>query len=1059
MTESTPASILDGLVFEAVEWLPSGGESGLVRVRGRWSPGVARPEGLPVLCASVGGGVSRYESLPDAQRDGNGSLWRGAYLVPEAIARSGVWLEWESGERSALPVPAGLDERAAPVSDEPVAEDEAGGELIDRSVLAERRARRAEAAEQAQARAASEALRALDALERRGTELEARVEELVAERDALATRAAELEKRAPREEHQRAALADALASAAATRRRARDLQLHLQTSEIARTSDAVRLRVLEAREADAAPLRAERAALDESLAAARERATALEVEAARAREQAVAAAADLDDARRDFAGRLEAQAAELASHESDLAAARDELEAVRRELSDARTELADTRAAAADEARAAAAALDEARAQAAAQLTDARAAAEAEVAAARAAAESAVAGARAAAEAEVSAARAAAEAEVADLRDAHDEALGAADARVADLRAALEDARSSAESERAGHEEASAAAEAQLTSVRSSLADAQAALDEERAARAAAGAAAETARGEAAAASADLQAERVARGSLEAELDRERAARSALSDALDAETAALAHLHAELNTVRADLEAAADPQQLVALQEELARERAARQADQSALAALRDDLAAERAALADVREQLEALREEMEAARQAGRDELAAELRAEMEADRAALAALRADLDAERSAREADQRELAELRARLGTEGSLLDRVAELDRRAAGLADELELQRRAREQAEAAAAAARAPVEESGRVVADLDAAASALRERTPNGAAEAPVAEPAEGLAPRQDDAVAEPADADVAPRDDAVADLLEGAVVEEEAADEAIAPAAAPPDKQRREIVSAPSGPARAHATGRSQRQYPWLRGALVKLAHDDPPAAGRLIAGLLPVQAVIVQGPVDYDLTIQEVGTFAVTVASGRAYVKEIAEPRPRREAEFHLTAEALTLAELIAGVPHKVGRFRGPIRITGRKRRHRQLRAIQKSTLSFAEAARAGARLEPGLVFRTFPYVIHAAWSRGNRFTVAQTVDEATWYVVVGGDGEGVRVTTTPPEEPVEATVQMTAEGFGHLLRGEPAPRGQRPVVRGDREAVAMLKTWIDRAQGA
>jgi hypothetical protein len=31
--------------------------------------------------------------------------------------------------------------------------------------------------------------------------------------------------------------------------------------------------------------------------------------------------------------------------------------------------------------------------------------------------------------------------------------------------------------------------------------------------------------------------------------------------------------------------------------------------------------------------------------------------------------------------------------------------------------------------------------------------------------------------------------------------------------------------------------SEPARKHATGSAQRQYPWLRGALVKLAHDDP------------------------------------------------------------------------------------------------------------------------------------------------------------------------------------------------------------------------------
>jgi len=41
--------------------------------------------------------------------------------------------------------------------------------------------------------------------------------------------------------------------------------------------------------------------------------------------------------------------------------------------------------------------------------------------------------------------------------------------------------------------------------------------------------------------------------------------------------------------------------------------------------------------------------------------------------------------------------------------------------------------------------------------------------------------------------------------------------------------------------------------------------------------------------------------------------------------------------------------------------------------------------------------------------------------------------------------------------MTREAFGHLLRGEPVPPGHRPVVRGDREAVARLKSWLDGAQ--
>ena len=156
VTESIPASILDGLTLEAVEWLPSGADTGLVRVRGRWSVGAAHPVGLPMLCAREGDGVSRVDSLPDAPSTrGNGSIWRGAYLVPETVARGGLWLEWESGERSALPTPAGLDDRAARLSVPEPAEPEPGGEVIDRAVMAERRARRAEAAEQAQARVAS----------------------------------------------------------------------------------------------------------------------------------------------------------------------------------------------------------------------------------------------------------------------------------------------------------------------------------------------------------------------------------------------------------------------------------------------------------------------------------------------------------------------------------------------------------------------------------------------------------------------------------------------------------------------------------------------------------------------------------------------------------------------------------------------------------------------------------------------------------------------------------------------------------------------------------------
>ena len=42
--------------------------------------------------------------------------------------------------------------------------------------------------------------------------------------------------------------------------------------------------------------------------------------------------------------------------------------------------------------------------------------------------------------------------------------------------------------------------------------------------------------------------------------------------------------------------------------------------------------------------------------------------------------------------------------------------------------------------------------------------------------------------------------------------------------------------------------------------------------------------------------------------------------------------------------------------------------------------------------------------------------------------------------------------------MSRSAFLHLLRGEPAPSGERPAIRGDRAAVALLRAWTERAQG-
>ena len=94
---------------------------------------------------------------------------------------------------------------------------------------------------------------------------------------------------------------------------------------------------------------------------------------------------------------------------------------------------------------------------------------------------------------------------------------------------------------------------------------------------------------------------------------------------------------------------------------------------------------------------------------------------------RAEVATLRADLEAERAARARAEAALREA----GDGTAYLERVAKLDRDVEGLRTQVRLERRAREQAEAAAAAARRPPAETGRLLANLDAAAAALRATT----------------------------------------------------------------------------------------------------------------------------------------------------------------------------------------------------------------------------------------------------------------------------------------------------------------------------------------
>jgi hypothetical protein len=380
-------------------------------------------------------------------------------------------------------------------------------------------------------------------------------------------------------------------------------------------------------------------------------------------------------------------------------------------------------------------------------------------------------------------------------------------------------------------------------------------------------------------------------------------------------------------------------------------------------------------------------------------------VRAARAADASTLAILTAQLEAERIAHAVTRATSARLAADLATTRAELT-AAKLRRP--------DIQRRAHALAEAAAVTGPAP--NSGRLLADLDAAAAALRLTTP--------AEP---------EAPPPVAAADAAPGAPRVA-ALPGA--SNGAAPLALDGAAAP----------------HTHAADTQRR----LRRALVEFARADPLAAGRLLIALLPAQAAVLDGPLSYDLTVRGLGTFAVSVADKRADVARLRKPRRRGEALFHLRVEALALAELLAGERARIGRFRGAAR-ANRRKRTAGLAPLASAKLSLADAVRAGARLDPELVYAALPFVVDAEWTRGHAFTVAQEVAHRTWFVTAR-DGEPLAVSQDPPVEPPDATVTLTAAAFDALLRDEPPAAGERPAVRGDHAAVAALKGWTDRARG-
>jgi ribonucleoside-diphosphate reductase beta chain len=238
---------------------------------------------------------------------------------------------------------------------------------------------------------------------------------------------------------------------------------------------------------------------------------------------------------------------------------------------------------------------------------------------------------------------------------------------------------------------------------------------------------------------------------------------------------------------------------------------------------------------------------------------------------------------------------------------------------------------------------------------------------------------------------------------------------------------------------------------------------RAALHRIAADDPKLAARLVLMTLPAAAAHISGTLVYQLDVEELGSYLVSVSGGRARVDEA---RTTDDSDFRLQTDARTLIELVTGTSGPVGlMMRGRLRIRGKRRRALKLRQMSSADVSLSEVVESGGTLDPDILYRSLPYLIDPDWTTGHEFTARYVVTGeggGTWYVSAR-DGRPLEVTPELPDgrEPA-GTATVSLDSYQRMASGQVSPaqamQNQLITIDGKIHPITLLGRWIARAQG-
>ncbi len=254
-------------------------------------------------------------------------------------------------------------------------------------------------------------------------------------------------------------------------------------------------------------------------------------------------------------------------------------------------------------------------------------------------------------------------------------------------------------------------------------------------------------------------------------------------------------------------------------------------------------------------------------------------------------------------------------------------------------------------------------------------------------------------------------------------------------------------------------------ASASGR-KADGPWLARAARVMAREDAQESRRLLVGLLAGQALATGRDLDYDVMVEGGEVHAVRLAAGRGTVSPISAARPAAEVDFRLELDAASLVELLAQGGSRRLRRHGLARVEATRRPARALRALPPVPMDLGTLARAGVWVDPRLACRALTCLMDPRWTLGHRFAVDYEVTGRrgdSWRIAVD-DGARPLLTAATARDQARASVRLSPAALADALAEprppsshRPDPPADKPAIRGDLRAVALLARWAQWAQ--